>query len=160
MLAAAAMGCLPLAGCGYTTKRPFRQNIRSVYVPIFASKEFRRGLEFQLTEALQKRIIGETPYALAERPDADTELTGEVVEVRQASLGTDFRTDLPRETVATLVVRFRWKDLRTGKILVERDRFVQQVDYIRPVGEDFYLASQKGMDRLAERIVEQMEDAW
>jgi hypothetical protein len=35
------------------------------------------------------------------------------------------------------------------------------VDYIRPLGEDFDHAMQRAMDRLAERIVEQMEsDDW
>lgn len=149
-----------LTGCGYSTERPFRQDVRTVHVPIFQSREFRRGLEFQLTEALQKRIQLDTPYRLASKRKADTELIGEVIEVRQTTFGSDFVTGLPRETGATIIVAFRWKDLRTGEILVERPRFTQTAEYIRPIGEDFFLGSERFIDRLAEAIVEQMEEPW
>jgi len=156
-------------GCGYSTDRDtvFRvenargQRIRTVAVDIFESREFRRGLELQITEALAKRLEAQTPYKLAKKNLADTLLTGEVKEVRQATIGRDFEAVLPRETAATFVISFRWKDLRTGEVLVDRPHFVQTIDYIRPVGEDFYHASQRGMDRMAERILEQLErDDW
>jgi hypothetical protein len=156
---------ISLVGCGYTTDRSAvmrttnsnNERIRTVAVDVFASREFRRGLETQLTEALQKRIEAEAPFKLAKKPQADTLLTGEIKEVRQATIGRDFGQVRPRETTATVVVSFTWKDLRTGEILVERPNFVQTVDYIRPLGENFYHASQRQMDRLAERIIEQME---
>ncbi len=153
------------AGCGYSADRQehFRTTnankdpIRTVALDIFDSREFRRDLELQLTEALAKRIEAETPFKLAKKQYADTMLTGEVQDVRQGTLGRDFRDVRPRETAATLIVSFQWKDLRTGEILLDRPRFVQTVDYIRPVGEDFYHAMQRASDRMAERIVEAME---
>lgn len=156
------------AGCGYTadrnavfrTENSNKDQIRTVALDIFESKEFRRDLELQLTEALAKRIEGESPFKLAKKERADTILTGEIREVRQATLGRDFRTVTPRETSATIVIAFQWKDLRNGEVLLDRPNFVQTVDYIRPVGEDFYHASQKGIDRLAERIVEEMQSDW
>jgi hypothetical protein len=157
---AGAMLCGPLMGCGYTMDRPFRKDIQSVHVPIFQSKEFRRNLEFQLTEALQKRIQLDTPYRIADKKHADTELTGEILEVRQATFGNDFNTGLPRETAATFVIAFRWKDLRSGEMLLERPRFIETVTYIRPVGERFFEGSERAVNRLAERIVEEMEDNW
>ena len=54
----------------------------------------------------------------------------------------------------------RWKDLRTGRILLDRSNLLQTVDYIRPVGENFYQTSQQAMDKLALRIVEEMEAPW
>jgi len=158
-----------LSGCGYTTDRKaqFRSEnaasrpIRTIAVPVFDSREFRRDIELQVTEALKKRIESETPYKLANRNVADTVLTGEVLEVRQGTIGRDFVAVRPRETVATLAVRWQWKDLRTGEILVDRPRFVHTVDYIRPVGEDFYHAMQRASNEMAERIVEQMlDDNW
>lgn len=156
------------AGCGYSadrdaafrTKNSNDDRIRTVALDILESKEFRRGLEIQLTEALAKRIEAETPFKLAKKDRADTVLSGEIGEVRQATIGRDFRTVRPRETAATFVVRFEWKDLRTGEILLDRPNYVQTVDYIRPLGEDFYHASQRAMDRLAERIVEEMQSDW
>ncbi|MFQ5429640.1 MAG: LPS assembly lipoprotein LptE [Phycisphaerae bacterium] len=160
---------LGLAGCGYSTERErvfktantSQDRIRTVAVPVFQSREFRRGLELQLTEALAKRIEAESPFKLAKKGRADTILTGEILEVRQATIGRDFAAVRPRETAATLVVSFTWKDLRTGEILARNPRFVQTVDYVRPLGEGFFHAMQRDMDRLAERIVEQMEtDDW
>ncbi len=157
------------SGCGYSTDRSehFRtQNtdkrpIRTVAVPIFQSREFRRDLELQLTEALKKRLEVETPYKLANESRADTAIYGEVLEVRQGTIGRDFRLVRPRETAMTMVVNWHWKDLRTGEILVNRPSFVQTVDYIRPLGEDFYHASQRVSDRMAERILEEMyADNW
>jgi len=150
-------------GCGYGVghKDLFRSNIKTVHVPIFQNKDFRRGLEFQLTEALIKAIELHTPYkTTSNKQRADTVLTGEIREVRQGTLGLDFKTHLPRETQATVIASFRWKDLRTGKILVEMDVITQSVDYIRPVGERFYQASEEAMNDLAERIVEKMEKPW
>jgi hypothetical protein len=158
---------LPI-GCGYTTDRtaPFRttnaddERIRTVAVDVFESREFRRGLELQLTEALAKRIEIETPFKLAKKGRADTLLSGEVLDVRQATIGRDFRTVMPRETAATFVVTFEWKDLRNGEILLSRPNYVQTIDYIRPLGEDFHHASQHAIDRLAERMVEEMQSDW
>lgn len=149
-----------LAGCGYRTERPFRTDVKSVAVDIFDTKEFRRNLELQLAEALTKRLEAETPYKLMKKDVADTVLSGEIIEVRQSTIGRDFRNNLPRETSATMVVAFRWKDLRTGQTLIDRPRFVQTVDYVRPLNEDFYHASQRICDRMAERIVEQMMSEW
>jgi hypothetical protein len=158
----------PAAGCGYTTDRTavFRTEnsnkdpIHTVALNIFDSKEFRRGLELQLAEALGKRLESESPFKLAKKDRADTILTGEIKEVRQATLGRDFRTVTPRETSATIIVSFTWKDLRTGEVLLDRPTFLQTVDYIRPLKEDFYHASQKDMDLLAQRIVEEMQSEW
>ncbi len=150
-------------GCGYKFGHGemFSETIRTVHVPIFQNKDFRRGLEFQLTEALVKAIELYTPYkTTSDKRKADTVLTGEIREVRQGTLGLDFKTHKPRETQATVIASFRWKDLRTGKILVDMPVITQSVDYIQPVGENFYEASQKAMNDLAERIVEKMEKPW
>jgi hypothetical protein len=59
-----------------------------------------------------------------------------------------------------LVVRVQWKDVRTGRVLVERPLLLQAVDYLPPAGETEKLAQQKGIDRLAARIVAQMYNEW
>lgn len=160
---------LAAAGCGYSSDRNqiFRttnsnnDRVRTVALDIFESREFRRGLELQLTEALAKEIEAKTPFKLAKKDRADTALTGQILEVRQGTIGRDFAQVRPRETTATVIVSFQWKDLRTGEILVDRPRIVQTVEYIRPLGEGFRHAMQRDMDRLAERIVETMEsDDW
>ena len=45
-----------IAGCGYTSDTLYRENVDTVFVDIAQSREFRRGIEFQFTEALRKQI--------------------------------------------------------------------------------------------------------
>ena len=102
----------------------------------------------------------DTPYRLAPRRLADLLLTGELLKVENRTFGDDFDLDLPREIGSTVVVRFRIKDRRTGKLLVDRPRFVYQTSYIPPVGETFNDGMTRALDGVAERIVETMETAW
>lgn len=149
-----------LSGCGYGTQRPFPQNVRTVCVEMFQNRDFRKDLEFPLSEAVIKRIEMDTDYRIAPRSQADTIFSGEIVEVRQNTLGDDFRTDLPRETAATFVVSFRWKDQRSGKILAERQRVSYTTTYITPVGESFFDGARRGLEGVAEQLVEAMESSW
>jgi len=150
-----------LTGCsGYTTGRPFPQHVRSVYVEMFDSKEFRRGIEFRLTEAVRKQLEMDTPYMNSARERADTILSGEVIEFRQAAFAGDFRTDLPREIGGVLIVSYRWKDQRTGKILSENPRLLYQVDRVPTVGETEFYALDLAVDGMARQIVNSMETAW
>ncbi len=149
-----------IGGCGYSTERPFRTDIQTVHVEMFHSKEFRRELEFRLTEAIIKRIELDTPYRIAPRRSADALLTGEILKVENRTFGDDFDTDLPREIGSTVVLRFRFKDMRTGELVVDRPRFVYQTSYIPPVGETFHDGMTRALDGMAERIVETMETTW
>lgn len=161
VLGLALLALTVASGCGYSTKRPFRSGIQTVHVEMIESREFRRELEFSLTEALVKRIEMDTPYRIANRPYADTEFSGEILEVRQRVIGKQFGTNDPREIGATVVMRYRWKDLRSGEILVERPRFVHMTSYVPSVGESFEKGIDvRGLDQMAERIVETMESDW
>lgn|GEM_PF-835105 len=147
-------------GCSYSRQRPFRTDIRTIHVEMFQSKEFRRELEFRLTESIVKRIEMDTPYRISGKRGADAVLTGEILQVENRTLGDDFRTDLPREIGSSVVVRYRLTDMRTGEILVDRPRFVFQASYIPQVGETFTTGMTRAMDGLAEVIVESMENNW
>lgn len=149
-----------VAGCGFSSEPLYRKTVRTVYVDMFQSKEFRRGIEFQLTEALRKQIDRATPYKNAARPKADTILSGEVLEWRESTIGRDFVTDFPRETAATLAVRYRWQDMRTGKLLRERPRFITTVQYVRPAGETVYEAREDAANKMAGKIVDDMASDW
>ncbi|MCC7292491.1 MAG: LptE family protein [Phycisphaerales bacterium] len=149
-----------LGGCRYSTERPFSREFQTIHVEMFDSREFRRELEFRLTEALVKRIEMDTPYRISERETADVLLTGEILSVGNRTFGTDFETGLPREIGSSVAVRFQVKDLRTGAILVDRPRFVYQTHYIPPVGESFDKGMVRGLDGLAEAMVETMETPW
>lgn len=147
-------------GCAYKWGAPYRSDLKTVYVEVFTSKEFRRDIEFNLTEAVKKRIGLDTPYRLAPREKADTILTGEVTEVRQSAFAEDFRSRQPRDRQLTLAVRLQWKDLRTGRMLVDVPVQLQAVDYLAPTGETEAFALERAVDGMARQIVARMYEDW
>lgn len=147
-------------GCGYRAGGPYRTDFQTVYVDMFGSREFRRDLEFMLLEAVKKRISMDTPYRLVDGTQADTVLVAEVREERQTAFAPDFRTREPRDKTLTLVVQVQWKDVRTGRILVDHPAIIQAVDYLPTAGESERLAQERAIDRLAARIVATMYEAW
>ncbi len=160
MIIGALLVACGAGGCGYRAGGPYRSDIRSVYVDMAGSQEFRRDLEFMLTEAIKKRIAVDTPYRLANRENADTILVAEVLEERQAAFAPDVRSRQPREKQLNLAVRVQWTDVRTGAVLVERPVMLQAVDYLPPTGETERFAQERAIDRLAARIVAQMYEEW
>ncbi len=109
-----------LAGCGYMVGNLYKAEVRTVEVPIFQNDTFRRGIEYQLTEAVQKEIQTRTSYRLAKGPGADTRLTGRIVGIRKNVLG-ETQFDDPRELQLSLFVVVTWEDLRTGQLLASEE---------------------------------------
>jgi hypothetical protein len=138
----------------------YNSSVRTVAVPIFTNKTFRREWEFKLTEAIDKNIESRTPYKVASRKSADTVLSGEIVDIQENVLTRRFGTSLPRETQITVVVNFTWKDLRSGRILVERKSFNRSSTEIPQIGERVDDAEQLAIERLAAAIVDQMQADW
>jgi len=113
-----------------------------------------------LTEAIRKEIAQSTPYKNAERGKADTILEGEILDWDEAAIGKSFVTNRAREIAGTLLVRYRWQDLRTGKLLVDRPTAITTVQYVRPLGEQDFDGYQLAVDQMARQIVESMETPW
>ena len=161
----AATGCFsddPTVG--YTARNQHRTGIQTVAVPVWTRGKdvYRRDIEIDLTAALVKRIELDTPYKATKKDRADTVLTGSIDIITQQVLSFNPDTGQPREKQITFVVSFEWTDLRTGKVLVKRKDFEVAVVYLPdpPYNENFFLGSQKLMDKLARRIVETMETDW
>ena len=117
------------SGCGYGTgdttvvggyqwKSIYRTDVRTVCVPIFDNKDFHRGVEFQVSDALVHQIEAFTPYKVVSRDHADTILEGEITSVTTNPLSLNSTTGTPQEQLASIIVNFTWKDLRTGKIRI------------------------------------------
>ena len=156
--------CLPLGACGSMGQTHwssvYRQDVHTVAVPIFANKDYRTGVEFQLSEALVKDIEEFTPYKVVPRERADTVLEGEIVAIRTITITLDPNTATPQQQEYDISVNFTWKDLHTGKILVQRRNFEQAASYYPTLGEGQYVASQNSVQRLAQGIVNEMESEW
>lgn len=169
---------LPLAGstagCGYNQSGGsknklehnyrwnslYREDIQTVAVPIFTNKSFRRGIEFRLSEAVVKQIEAHAPYKVVPRERADTVLEGHVTVAQAGTLVNDFQTGLPREQLMFVQVDLVWKDLRNGRILMQRTGMQSQSVYYPTLGEGEYVGSQEVVEKLALDIVQQMQAEW
>ena len=160
---------LVLSGCGYKGGADseryhwgslYRQDVRTVAVPIFTTRSFDRGAEFNLSQAVVKQIEATTPYKVVPRERADTILEGQVVDVQVGTLSTDRNSAIPQEQMLGMTVDFTWKDLRSGRILVERRGFEQTATYYPTLGEGRALGKQQAVERLALAIVQELQADW
>ncbi len=156
-----------LSGCGYTVGNDFRRDITSVAVPIFENTTNRRGIEFQLTEYVQKEITKRAQYRLSKGLEADTKLTGKIVSFRKDVLGETAQDD-PRELQISLMVQVKWEDIRTGKILAEEEiplspdviPMTAQAEFAPELGQSLATALDQAMQGMARKIVNLMETPW
>ena len=160
---------LALSGCGYNQGSDakgyqwgplYRQDIRTVAVPIFTTRSFDRGVEFNLSQAVVKQIEATTPYKVVPRERADTILEGQVVDVQVSTLSTDTDAAVPQEQMLGLTIDFTWKDLRSGRVLVERRGFEHSATYYPTLGEGRAIGRQQAVERLALAIVQELQADW
>jgi hypothetical protein len=164
VLAGLAAGCSDDPTKGYSTAGLHRDDVESVAVPIWkrANPVYRREIETRLTEALVKRIQLDTPYKVTDKSKADTILEGTLVNITQRVMSFNPDTGSPRDIEVQLTVDYKWTDLRTGEVLVEKKGFRAAAVYYppEPLSEDFFEGSEDAVNRLAEQIVETMERPW
>ena len=139
--------------------------IQTVYVPVFESTSFRRGLGEWLTEAVQKEIELKTPFKVVGSPDgADSVLSGRIVNEGK-------RMTIPAPTGDTrmgeyhMQVQVRWVD-RRGNVLREGvpmplDPALATVgatsNFVPEMGQSMSTAQQQAIQKLARHIVGLME---
>ena len=167
LLALACVLTVAHAGCGYSLGSQNQPYIRSVHVPIFTSDSYRRGLEYQITEAVQREIKQRTPFRLTDRQRADTVLRGHIIELRKDVLG-ETRFDDPREVQLEFAVAVTWEDARTGNVIGQQQvpvgpefrHLVSQASMAPEVGQSLASSTKTAVDRLAAQVVDMMELPW
>ncbi|MFT3786044.1 MAG: LptE family protein [Tepidisphaeraceae bacterium] len=160
VLAASGCGYSNSSSPGYTWGTTFRQDVRTIALPVFTTKSFYRGDELRLTQALSNQIESRTPYKVVDRTSADTILEGQIVKVDVGTVSQDPINALPQEQLYTITIDFTWKDLRTGQILVERRGFEQTVTYYPGLGDGRFTGSQQAAEQLAAGIVDELTANW
>lgn len=164
LLAVVAGGC---AGYRFGTASLYPSDIRTVYVPMFESDSLRRGLSERLTEAVIKEIELKTPYKIVSDPNADSILTGRILnDVKRVTV--EDRYDQQRENEITLVAEISWVDRRGDMIggrgnLPIPDSLVTLVGTgiaVPEYGQSIATGQQQAIDRMAEQIVSLMETPW
>lgn len=157
-------------GCGrymVGNETLYAPEIRTVYVPVFDSASFRRNLGEQLTEAVIKEIQLKTPYVVVDGAQADSVLTGEIVQDTKRVL-VETRTDEGRQVEMSFVVRVSWVDrrgelIRQGSPIPLPTSFTSisaNGDLAPEVGQSILTAQQESLQELAVQIVSLMEAPW
>jgi hypothetical protein len=167
VLLATATGCGygqagggPGSFAGYRSGSLYRGDVKTVAVPIFTNRTFRRGVEFYLSKAVVNQLEARSPYKVVSRERADTVLEGEIVDINVRTLSEDPQVSLPQEQLYRVRVNFTWKDLRSGRILVQRRRFEETGPFYPTLGEGQWVGSQQNVERLALAIVQELEADW
>ena len=157
--------CAGLCGCsrigGYSNEPLFPRDVDSVCLKMFDNQSFRRGVEYELSDALAKRIEAETPYKIISDEDlADTEISGQITTIGELALSTDrdIGTVLEKEVELQAVVT--WKNLKTGELLIDHQQVSASASYSEYQEQDFKYASALAANNLARKIVELMERNW
>ncbi len=156
---------LGLSGCvelnGYSNQTLFPQDIDTVYLEMFDNQTFRRGAEYELSDALSKRIEVETPYKIVSNRDrADAILSGQIVSIGEMALSTERETGLVLEKEVELTALVNWKNLKTGELLIDNHTISAIASYSEYQQQDIKYASNLAANNLARKIVELMEAKW
>ena len=157
--------CFGLAGCtgmfGYSDKSLFPTDVKSVRLEMFDNQTFRRGTEYDLSDALAKRIEADTPYKIVTSADrADTVISGHITSIRQVGLSIERELGGILETEVEIHALVNWKNLKTGELLIERQGVKAAASYVPRQNQDFKYGSALAANKLAEKIVELMETKW
>jgi hypothetical protein len=127
----------------------------------FTLSSFRRGIEYTLTDALAKRIEAETPYKIvSSRNRADSIISGQLVAVGEGILTLEREIGRPLEKEVMLTAVVNWKNLKTGRLMINSETVAAAASYSQFQNQDFTYASAVAANKLARNIVQLMESAW
>ena len=169
LLAVAMAACLAgceISGIGtYQDEWLYPNDISTVYVEMFDSRSFRRGHEYELTDAICKRIEAQTPYKIvSDRDQADSVLGGQM-SIYSGVLSRERYEGVALEKETTVVVSVSWKNLRTGELLINNENVMASASYSPKLpsqsgSSGFQYSADVAVNRAAERVVELMETSW
>ena len=152
-------GCAEMSG--YSNESLFPKDVSSVCLEMFDNQSFRRGVEYKLSDALTKRIEAATPYKIISSKDrADTVISGQIVQVSELVLSVERETGRPLERELLLKAVVNWKNLKTGRLLIDNKSVTAEATYSDYQNQDFSYASALAANNLARKIVELMEVEW
>jgi hypothetical protein len=118
-------------------------------------------VEYNLTDALAKRIEAATPYKIiSNREQADTVMSGQITSVGELVLSYERQTGRSLERQVELLAVVSWKNLKTGELLIDNQPVSASASYSEWQNQGFDYASTLAANNLAKKIVELMEKKW
>ena len=144
----------------------FPPGIRTVYLPMPRNDTFRHDLGPILAESLTREIETRTPCKVTGNPTADTALTVRIVdEIKDVTV--EAPTDDPRALDLNVTVQASWVDRAGNALLQTRGSTAPPIvtiaddqRFVPEGGQSVGSAQIRLMDRLARKIVDQMETRW
>jgi|GEM_PF-142655 len=156
---------LATSGCsgstGYSNASLYPDNVESVYLEMFDNRSFRRGTEFTFSNALAKRIEAQTPYKIvSDRDRADSVMSGQLVAVGESILTLERELGRAMEKEVVVMAVVNWKSLKTGRLMINNQTVTAAASYSEFQDQDFTYASAAAANKLAQNVVELMENQW
>ncbi len=154
-------GCGQGGFSGYTNSSLHPRGISTVYVEMFDSRSFRRGHEYELTDAVCKRIETDSPYKIvSDRNVADSVLSGMITSIGNRNISYERNTGRVFEKSAYVIVSVQWKNLKNNEIMIENETVNASAAFSDFVGQNLEYSSKVALNTAAEKIVELMQAEW
>ena len=167
--------CLPVSGCGYTTRPGLASHLKTIYVKPFTNQIditqlttgnerfpiYRHRMEVDLTNAAINRFQFTGLLRPANPERADARLEGDLVAFRRDPLRYDASQQV-EEWRLNVVVNLRFFDQTTNTLLWEEPQFTGDTTYfaLGANAESETAALDRAITDLARRIVERAVENW
>lgn len=143
------------AGCGYSVGPPQAvAGARTVALPIFGNRTYRRGIEADLARALVAEVHSRTRLRVVET-GADVILEGTIVDCQETVLSQE-EGQVTRESSVLVTVEVVLRDGRTGEPVRPRDRVSEREAFVPGIGESLRSARAEALRRLAADLVDRL----
>ncbi len=160
----AALACV-LPACGYRlgyVKPANYSHIRSLHIPTFANDTLEPRSSVLVTNAVIQQFQRDGTYRIGSAKNADAALEAAIERLeRWQARSARFNTLRTSELEFTLVVRYRFRDLRTNQIL---DEGVVEGETSRFLDANLQLSERQALplaaERLAENLVSRLSEGW
>lgn len=163
-LLASLLAFASLSGCasGYRfgAGSLYRPDVQTIAVPVVESDILRPFMGERLTEAIIREIQLRTPYQIATEQNAQSVLRVRLTNDVKRVVGENVN-DEPRDLQFGLIVTATWTN-RFGEPLSTRPEINlgEHQNFIPEAGQSMTTVQQDAIDRLARRIVSQLESDW
>lgn len=119
------------------------------------------GIKEQLTDAIVTRFVTDNQLKVVDARDADSIITGTIVDVREESLSFDQGEDT-RETRIWIFVHIRYEDARQRKVIWEEQRMQAWGIFEGTTGtdEDRQLGLETAIGKMADDILNKTIAGW
>lgn len=153
------------AGCGYRLGyvKPVKYaRIHTLYIPTFKNETQEPRSAVLVTNAVIQQFQRDGTYRVGSADGADAVLEASIVRLnRRQARSTRFDTLRTSELEYTLVLDYRFRDLRTNEIL---DQGLIDGETSRFLDPNFQLSERQALplaaERLAENLVSRLSEGW